>query len=1033
MASGHAFLYARCYMPRGVSKTTRPAPKGVAARARLFRRMDQLVRKHSVVWVSAPAGSGKTTLAASWLVARRRRSLWYQVDARDADPATFFYYLRDAVVRLAPRCAERLPLLTPEYALGLEAYARNFFEVVGARVPCGTILVVDDFQSAERAPLEALLPSALGALAGGLGVVVLGRSAPPPSFARLVAEGAVGFLGAEELDLTPEETCALIRSRARKPLAVRAAADLQARTGGWMAGTVLLLETATRLPARRGAETAPQQVLFDYFATEIFDRAPPETQRLLLAASLLADVSVPSAEALAGEPRAGDILRDLVARSYFTVRLDGEEPRYRFHPLFREFLLARARSTFPAEELSRLRRVAAEKLEVNGSWEDAARLLAEAGAWPELGAVVVRHGAELLRQGRTQTLEAWLRAIPATALEVSPWLLYWLGAAVLATDVAESRSRFEAAFRLFAPRGDACGSALAWCGVVDTYIYELGDLAPLDGWIAEGEALLERHPRFASPDTEARFTYSMFCALMFRPAGHPQLRSWEERARALALGSGDAFLRASLSAHLVWHHAYWSGDQPKAAAVAHRLRESVRSAGAGPFYQVTAQWAEAAHCHATAALGRCSAMVEEGLRLSERTGVRLFDSWLVMHGCWSALSAEDFAAADDYLRRLWPVAGAMRRSDAGCYHATLGWRALCGGDARAALQHHRTALEHFREADFQIGLAIGPLFLSESLIELGSFDEARSCLEEGHRVALQIGSKACQYLYWLFDALLCLRRGEPEPARRAVRQHLSIAKETGILNHVGWRPAVMSALYALALDAGIERELVRSQIRRRKLVPPAHACDVEGWPWRLRVRTLGGFELFREGEPVAFGPKPPRKPLELLQAIVALGGDGIPEEALVDRLWPDAEGDAGQHAIETTLHRLRRLIDAPGAVVQSGRRISLDPKSCFSDVGALQRRLAAAFDRRAIARLDAEAVRSEAERVLSLYRGPLLPRADSAWALEARERLRSQVARYLHGAAQQLDRVGDRAGADELMRRGLEADAGLRLQVRSVA
>lgn len=66
-----------------------------------------------VVWIAAPAGAGKTTLALAYLKSRRLKPIWYQLDERDGDPATFFYFLREAAARVAPRAREVLPLLTP--------------------------------------------------------------------------------------------------------------------------------------------------------------------------------------------------------------------------------------------------------------------------------------------------------------------------------------------------------------------------------------------------------------------------------------------------------------------------------------------------------------------------------------------------------------------------------------------------------------------------------------------------------------------------------------------------------------------------------------------------------------------------------------------------------------------------------------------------------------------------------------------------------------------------------------------------------
>src|SRR5919206_590839 len=196
-------------------------------RPRLFRQLDS-TRRSRVLWLSAAAGSGKTALAASYLGARRRPCVWYQMDGRDADPAAFFYYLREAAAPFARGGDEALPLLTPEYALGLDAYARHFFELLGGRLPSDAWLVLDDYQDApESAPIHALLP-------------------------------------------------------------------------------------------QRGTDTPEQQVLFDYFAAEIFDHMPAAAQRLLLASAILPEVDAAAAEALSGEPRSSEILADLVRRNYFT-------------------------------------------------------------------------------------------------------------------------------------------------------------------------------------------------------------------------------------------------------------------------------------------------------------------------------------------------------------------------------------------------------------------------------------------------------------------------------------------------------------------------------------------------------------------------------------------------------------------------------------------------------------------------------------------------------------------------------------------
>jgi hypothetical protein len=84
-----------------------------------------------------------------------------------------------------------------------------------------------------------------------------------------------------------------------------------------------------------------------------------------------------------------------------------------------------------------------------------------------------------------------------------------------------------------------------------------------------------------------------------------------------------------------------------------------------------------------------------------------------------------------------------------------------------------------------------------------------------------------------------------------------------------------------------------------------------------------------------------RKPQELLQALVAFGGTEVSAGVLIDALWPNSEGDAAYHALESALHRSRQLLGARDAVRMDGGKVSLssivhDDRLCrggMADVG----------------------------------------------------------------------------------------------------
>src|SRR5262245_4531888 len=120
-----------------LAKTTRPRADGVLARPRLYRFLD---RSAPLTWVSAPPGAGKTTLVASWVAARRLVGLWYQLDAGDGDPGSFFHFLRLA----APQGRAPLPVLTSDYRGALAEFVRRFCRDLFARFQPPFAVVLDD-------------------------------------------------------------------------------------------------------------------------------------------------------------------------------------------------------------------------------------------------------------------------------------------------------------------------------------------------------------------------------------------------------------------------------------------------------------------------------------------------------------------------------------------------------------------------------------------------------------------------------------------------------------------------------------------------------------------------------------------------------------------------------------------------------------------------------------------------------------------------------------------------------------------------
>jgi ATP/maltotriose-dependent transcriptional regulator MalT len=127
-----------------MSKVIRPIPTEFFARNRLFSLLDQM-RENPVIWVSGPAGCGKTTLVTSYLETREIPCLWYEVDEGDTDLATFFYYLGQEAKKAAPRKRSPLPLLTSEYLSGIPTFTKRIFEKLCEKLPITSVVLFDNY------------------------------------------------------------------------------------------------------------------------------------------------------------------------------------------------------------------------------------------------------------------------------------------------------------------------------------------------------------------------------------------------------------------------------------------------------------------------------------------------------------------------------------------------------------------------------------------------------------------------------------------------------------------------------------------------------------------------------------------------------------------------------------------------------------------------------------------------------------------------------------------------------------------------
>jgi len=184
----------------------------------------------------------------------------------------------------------------------------------------------------------------------------------------------------------------------------------------------------------------------------------------------------------------------------------------------------------------------------------------------------------------------------------------------------------------------------------------------------------------------------------------------------------------------------------------------------------------------------------------------------------------------------------------------------------------------------------------------------------------------------------------------------------------------------------------------------------------VKIFTLGEFRVEVDGKPLVFGRKAPKKPLAILKAIIAFGASGIPEQKILDALWPGEDGDAAREAFAVSLHRLRRLLVHPDIVQLAEGLVSLDSKHCWVDALELERRIVEGEDW-------LPGGKAGADDLWQIYRGHFLSDdAESSWALSMRERLRSQFLRHVSRTGRRHEEAGRLDIAVQLYQKGVDTD-----------
>lgn len=1010
-------------MKKGTStlaKITQPKFPGAFLRKRLFRQLDRSCKK-PIIWICGPPGAGKTILAGSYLDVRNHPSIWYQIDERDAELSTFFYYMGLAVKNASTSRKRPLPLLTPEYLTGLPQFTLSYFEDLYGRLKEGTFLILENYHHIpDDSPFHEVILKGLETIPEGIHVIVVSRIRPPAGMARLLAGDSVDILGWEDLRLTSEESRGIIRAKVKEKIPRKVSDALHDKSNGWPAGLVLMVEALIKRGIDAGAlEGVQLNEIFHYLSSEILLKTDREVQDLLLKTSLFPSMDPLMAERLTGIANADNIFSRLVRNNYFIERHSHINPVYQYHPLFREFLICRAKETLPLEEIVSLSQKAAVILEEAGRVEEAFGLFREAGDWHGVVRLVMQQAQTLLSQGRNRVLEEWIKSLPEGLLHQLPWVQYWLGVSQTPFNPFQACRQMEEALQSFRAAKDPMGAFLAWSGFIISKTCVATGIAEFDRWIEMYDSLETEFGGFPSAEIEAIVASSMIIALAFRYPGHPKFDYWLEKVFRLH-DIIYPMLRINMLVSLSIVKQV-SSDFSGGKAFIDKLILMAKLNQTSPLSVLMGYWQESVHFTLTGQLDRCMDTVRKGMKIAESSGVRIIDMMLLGHGVLSSYNSGDFKNGDRLLCEMEVHFNRSRPLDQCFYYFNKAQRAILKHEFIAALALSDFAADLANEVGFPMVISFVAVQKAFILKRLKRDEDARYQLRHGYMAAKR-GYIYCEFLCLIMESFFAFEAEENVAGIELLRKALDLIKVCGFIPLYIWFPDVMEKICLQALDAGIEVDLIQNLIRERHIVPETPPLDIENWPWPVKVYTLGRFELVINGKPVQFSRKTQHRPLDLLKVLISLGGRDVREEELTDTLWPESDGDTAHRAFATTLFRLRQLIGSEKVIAMKEGKLSIDPRYYYVDAWAFERALMSAAKETSSGRHSGKSI-GMTEKSLSFYRGRFLPGdEDKPCTVSMRERLKGKFFRHSGDIGRFYTERGELEQAITFFKNGIEVD-----------
>lgn len=972
----------------------------------------QLIPSFPVTIVYASAGYGKSTGLSSYIQSVKMDVCWYSITSYDTDLIPFLIKLIHSIRKINPTFGERVlkELHLVEYQVQ-EQEIWSFMAMIVNELSNFEpfILVLDDAHHfMESRTISKWIQLFIEHLPEQIHFVISTRQKPKWAIlSQLKVKGDLLEINQQDLKLDFHEVKHLIQDIHKIDIHDELIKQIHETTEGWAIACGMVVQqllSGENVQHILNKEMSSLQDLFQYMVMEVHSKQPIIIQKFLEQSSVLEVLSADACDQLLRINSSYQMLEDLAQQNLFIQKID--DIHYRYHALFKAFLENRLRHTDPAE-FNYLHSEAAHYYIQQDDFEKAIHHLLIINDYTSASQLLEKYGQKMLKQGKLDRLDEYIRKIPVRVKSKYPILLFLEG------EILRYRSKYEEAEHLYRQSIEVAKEkdnhyvlSLAYEGKARIY---LDTIRPDRAEDILKEAIKYREALDVPNEEKARL-YHMLGENLLNAGYAKKAEQWLEKAKSLNLPIDDTNLEARIylrtgrlhqaKQFLLNKKSKYPNFEEDHLPQSHRETDILMSL-------IEAFMGNAEEGKLYAEKGLQQGIENESPFVEACGWMRIGHAVQLLKRYDSSLAIQCYENALDIMEKI-----DVSRGKAEPY---MGLCMLYGtmGEFEKALHAGQEGLYETELVKDLWLSAIIRLCLSVAAINCKRFDYALNMLEETRDYF-----ETCEDDYGLMAtsfwfAFVAHELGDDELFKEEMEKFLKKI-QTGsydffLKRRTYFSPIDMQSIAPMLYKA---QKMNIYEIYVNRIIYELGLGNLERHPgYTLRFKTLGDFKLYIGNEVVDDSAWNRMKSKELLELLITYRQTSLTKEEIFSHLWPEQNEESANKNFKVTLNGLLKVLEPNRQarqesffIIRSENSYRLNPQSGYE----LDATLFEEFVQSGIDETDPTKAKELLLQGLQMYEGDYLANHRTVdWLIHERERLQVLFLRGAEKLAQVSVRLED--------------------------